>query len=162
MHNYKVGDKVRFGRSHGEQTLGEVVKVNPTKLKIKQLEQRGTSKAHPIGTIWTVPPSLVRLADGVSALADGPITDPADDSISSIIDDEDHAILEAIGVIYNHLSPENLSCDGEAPLNFIRTRQAKLNSKLRHLFAAFGRPVSEAAYYKWKEGPAGVHADAIH
>lgn len=51
----KPGMVILFGRAHGEQTLGEVVKVNPTTVKVKQLESRGTLKDHPIGTIWKVP-----------------------------------------------------------------------------------------------------------
>lgn len=61
--NFKVGDKVVFGRTHGEQTCGTVVKVNPAKLKIRQDEMRGTQRIRPEGTIWTVPPSLCRMAD---------------------------------------------------------------------------------------------------
>ena len=59
----KVGMKVYFGRGNGEQTLGEIVKVNPKKFKVKQLETRGTRKSHAIGTVWTVPPSLCTPAD---------------------------------------------------------------------------------------------------
>jgi len=54
----KVGMKVLFGRSNGQQTLGEIVKVNPRKFKVKQLEERGVRKSHSVGTVWTVPPSL--------------------------------------------------------------------------------------------------------
>ena len=54
--DFTEGDIVMFGLKHGEKTRGEVVKVNPKRLKIKQLESRGTMKSHPVGTIWTVPP----------------------------------------------------------------------------------------------------------
>jgi len=53
-----VGQKVYFGRPNGQKTLGEVVKVNRAKLKIKQLESRGHYRNYSVGTIWTVPPSL--------------------------------------------------------------------------------------------------------
>lgn len=59
---FKVGQRVLFGRRHGEQTLGEVVAVNRVKLKVRQLESRGTMRTHPIGTIWTVPPTLCTAA----------------------------------------------------------------------------------------------------
>ncbi len=54
---FKVGDKVYFGRPSGEQTEGEIVKANPRKYKVKQLEPRlgNGSKTWPIGTVWTVP-----------------------------------------------------------------------------------------------------------
>jgi hypothetical protein len=55
---FNVGDKVLFGRTFGEKTLGEIVKVNRVKLKIRQLENRGTFRDHAIGTVWTVPPQF--------------------------------------------------------------------------------------------------------
>jgi len=57
--NVVVGMQVKFGREGGEQTLGKVVKKNRKKLKIEQLESRGTFKAYPVGTLWTVPEELV-------------------------------------------------------------------------------------------------------
>ena len=54
----KIGMRVYFGRENGEETLGEIVKINPKKFKVKTLEQRGTKKDYPIGLVWTVPPSL--------------------------------------------------------------------------------------------------------
>lgn len=58
--DFKVGEKVIFGRSHGEQTEGTVVKVNRTKLKVRQDESRGSMRSYPVGSIWGVPPSLCR------------------------------------------------------------------------------------------------------
>lgn len=57
----KVGMQVLFGRVHGEKTLGEIVKVNPKKFKVKQLEGRGSFRDYPVGTVWTVPASLCSL-----------------------------------------------------------------------------------------------------
>lgn len=54
----KVGMLVLFGRTHGEQTLGVIVKVNPKKFKVKQMEARGSFRNYPVGTVWTVPASL--------------------------------------------------------------------------------------------------------
>lgn len=54
----KVGMRVYFGRSHGEQTLGEIIKVNRAKLRVKQLEKRGAIRDYPIGTLWTVAATL--------------------------------------------------------------------------------------------------------
>jgi hypothetical protein len=65
----KVGMRVYFGRSHGEQTLGEIVKVNRAKLKIKQLESRGTMKSYPVGTVWTVPASLCSIVQDNGSVA---------------------------------------------------------------------------------------------
>jgi hypothetical protein len=52
----QVSEKVYFGREHGERSLGKVVKVNRSAAKIEQLETRG---AHPKGTVWTVPFTLI-------------------------------------------------------------------------------------------------------
>jgi hypothetical protein len=60
-----VGMQVYFGRENGEQTLGKIVKINPKKFKVEQLESRGTRKSHNIGTVWTVPPSLCSPATDV-------------------------------------------------------------------------------------------------
>ena len=58
-----VGQTVYFGRPNGEKTKGKVVKVNRTKVKVEQLEQRGTYKAHPVGSVWTVPFKLIWTED---------------------------------------------------------------------------------------------------
>lgn len=71
--DFSVGEQVRFGRGRGEKTLGTVVKVNPRKLKVRQDEARGAMKSHAIGTIWTVPPTLVEKTNGSSALP-APVT----------------------------------------------------------------------------------------
>lgn len=60
MAGYKVGDPVMFGRGHGEKTRGTVTKVNRKTCKVRQDESRGTMKSHPIGTLWTVPFSLLK------------------------------------------------------------------------------------------------------
>jgi len=59
LNTLKVGQKVLFGRSNGEKTLGEIVKINPSRAKIKQLESRGSFKDHPLGMVWTVPPQFI-------------------------------------------------------------------------------------------------------
>lgn len=58
-----IGMKVTYGRSRGEKTRGEIVKINHKTAKVRQLEARGTMKSHPVGTIWTVPFSLMAPAD---------------------------------------------------------------------------------------------------
>jgi len=66
MMQFKVGDRVWFGRPNGEQTLGEVIKVNLRTYKIRQLEERlgDGSKRRPVGTVWTVPSEFVVAATG--------------------------------------------------------------------------------------------------
>lgn len=76
---FAVGDKVRFGRKGGMQTLGEVVKVNPKKLKVKTLEDRGNGRGSIVGALWTVPPSLCVKVDGdtTPAPVPTPVSAPA-------------------------------------------------------------------------------------
>jgi hypothetical protein len=66
---FKVGDKVFFGRKNGEQTWGTIVKINPKKLKVRQDASRGTMRDYPVGTIWTVPSTLVHLAPSEPGVA---------------------------------------------------------------------------------------------
>jgi hypothetical protein len=53
------GAIVTFGRTHGEHTLGQVVRVNRKNVKVVQLEPRGSNKAHEVGSFWRVPKALV-------------------------------------------------------------------------------------------------------
>jgi len=57
-----VGDKVIFGRGRGEKTLGEIVKLNPTKAKVRTLEARGTQRVTTVGAVWTVPYGIIAKA----------------------------------------------------------------------------------------------------
>jgi hypothetical protein len=56
---FSVGQKVYFGRRQGERTLGRIVKRNPNRAKVEQLEERGKVKSHAVGTVWTVPYGLL-------------------------------------------------------------------------------------------------------
>lgn len=57
-----VGDKVLFGSRRGEETLGEIVKLNPRRAKVKTLEDRGRRRTSTAGAVWTVPYSLIQPA----------------------------------------------------------------------------------------------------
>lgn len=133
INDFQKGDRVLFGRSNGEKTLGEVVKVNRAKLKIKQLEARGTYRAYPVGTVWTVPPSLCTKASGSTPVPEAPKPKRPEGEI-----------LNEIRGIYASLSPENLSCDGELPISHVRRRAASLRGQLRVCFRELGREVSES------------------
>jgi hypothetical protein len=73
---FNVGDRVYFGRTNGEKSLGEVVKVNRKSLKVKLLEERGARRSYTVGGTWRVPPSLCTLADG-DCPADRPAAVPS-------------------------------------------------------------------------------------
>ena len=146
-----VGDKVHFGRTHGEKTLGEVVKVNPTTVKVKQLEARGTMRDYPVGTIWKVPHKLCSPVGGVSAPAATPVpwkrTPTADGWLPVKAKRPDAEILRDIAGCYSSLSPENLFWDGERPVAQARAAERALNAKLKNLFIELGRKVDEAEAY---------------
>lgn len=161
----QVGMKVMFGRPNGEQTLGEVVKINPTKAKVKALASRGNGRGSDVGTIWTVPYSLmtpagVAMLDELNSLPpasffpqrQAAILDPADLPLPyNEFTYGDNLIIEAIVDTYNRLSPENLTCDGELSRVQVVGRRNTLNHRLKHLFMALGRPVSETVAYKWDD-----------
>jgi len=69
MSNLKVGQKVVFGRTNGERTVGTVLKVNGKSVKVRQDEARG---GKPVGTEWRVHPTLVYPLDGAAAVAPAP------------------------------------------------------------------------------------------
>ncbi len=146
--DYRVGERVYFGRSHGEQTLGEIVKVNPSRLKIKQLESRGSYKNHPIGTVWMVPPALVSRPGEVRQGA-GLVTasTPAPPRRPPSTDET----MRAIVMLYGGLSPENLTMDGELSPTEARRRAAAIRRELRLHFRDLGREVSEDEAWRWHE-----------
>jgi hypothetical protein len=54
-----VSDPVIFGRVNGQKTKGTVIKVNQKTAQIRQDEQRGTQKSHPVGKVWRVPIEMI-------------------------------------------------------------------------------------------------------
>lgn len=146
-HELRVGRQVYFGRTHGERTLGKIIKLNPQKAKVETLESRGSGRGSAVGAIWTVPYSLLYPADGatpetVIQVKPAELTYTPFDHVSNLI-------LEAINAVYSGLSPENLTADGERPLGQVRSLRTKLERELRGLFAAYGRNVSEEEAFSW-------------
>jgi len=150
---FKVGDKVIFGRTHGEQTHGTVVKVNPTTVIVAQDEVRGTFRTRDVGTKWKVPFNLVRLADGPAVAVATPAAPVVKPRRS-----EDQILLDIFNV-YARFSPENLTCDGELRGAAVARRASTLRARLRDLQAEMGRKVSEDECWDWwrKSGIRYVH-----
>lgn len=134
----KIGDKVWFGRAQGEKTLGEVLKVNPKSIKVRQLDTRGSIRDYPVGTVWRVGPSLVTPCEGSETPAPVMLTPKRPDA----------EILRDIGRIYVHLSPEHLHCDGEISRTAAQRKARDLHARLRTLQAEIGRRVSESEAYQ--------------
>jgi hypothetical protein len=158
--------RVVFGRGNGEKTIGEIVKINPAKAKVKTLEARGNGRGSVPGTVWNVPYELMS-PEGVAMIDElnsrkpvsffpqgqAAIVDPSDLPLpySEFIQYGDRCIMEAIVDTYNRLSPEFLTADGERPVGQVVALRNKLNARLRALFQALGRPVSEAVAYQWDD-----------
>lgn len=144
MHNFKLGMAVRFGRPNGEQTLGQIVKLNPTKAKVMTTENRGSKS--PAGAVWTVPYSLMT---AVSDSDHTQIPAPTKPKLEYNPFCRDNGYYELIMGCYSALSPENLSGDGMVPRNIVNQRRAEYNRRLRGLFMAIGREVDECEIYDW-------------
>ncbi len=136
---WKIGMKVMFGRRNGQQTLGEIVKVNPKKLKVKQLESRGVYKNHSVGSIWGVPRSLCTPVNDMMVGEKGVGKTFTPQPATSRSDAEIIAELQGIEC---GLSPENLSCDGEASRSHIMRTYRRLNRRKAECIKELGREPS--------------------
>lgn len=116
-----VGQKVKFGRPNGEKTLGEVVKVNRTRAKIRQLEARGTKRVRAEG-VWNVPFSLIEPADGEKSKPRR----------------SREEILAELRRIEGRLSPENLFMDGLRSRTAARREERELNRQRAVLVRELG------------------------
>jgi len=138
----RVGMNVIFGKGNGEKTRGVVIKVNPTKAKVRTTENRGYR--HEAGTVWTVPYSLLQAIDDNGTVVEKEIK-------YNPFTHVDNLILEAVLCCYGELSPENLSCDGEASYLQIVNKKNSISKKLKGLLMAYGMEVSEKQIYDWHD-----------
>ena len=146
-----VGTKVTFGRPNGEKTLGTIVKVNPTKYKVRQDEERGSTRIRAAGVVWGVPFSMVTPV-GINAV---PVTMTMASSKRP-----DTAILADIKSVYAQLEPERLTGDGELTRSEVARVGAALRRRLRELEAEIGRKVSEDEAYGYTKGVSVAHRQA--
>ncbi len=146
--SFIVGDKVYFGRKNGQQSLGEVVKVNRKSLKIKLLEPRGMYKAHKVGGVWRCPPSLCTPATvGLESVQSEPAL-----TIPGNVQRSEEELMRAIDICFCNLSPENLTCDGELSRTESNRRYRGLMRQLKSLFRELGREVTEDEAYTYCKG----------
>lgn len=147
--DFKKGQKVYFGRPNGEQTLGKIEKLNPSKAKVKTLEGRGNGRGGVAGAVWTVPYSLMRPADTDAKPGEVAPPVPKEPLTYNPFGGIDNLILEALLSVYSGLSPENLTADGELGRTQVQRRYAELQRQRRGLILALGREVDEAEVYGW-------------
>jgi hypothetical protein len=69
-------------------------------------------------------------------------------------------LKEKFLIVACHLSPENLSCDGEAPIAWVRKRARQLHAEWAALEKLAGRKVTEDEIYNYDE--ANAKYDALH
>lgn len=146
----RVGMKVYFGRSRGEKTLGEIVKMNPAKAKVKTLEHRGSGRGSAVGVEWNVPYTMMTPANGGATNVPQQAKTVAELKYSPFQPQEDIHIIQAVACVYAALSPENLMCDGEISAAAAREKQGVLNRKLQGLFTAYGRELTQVEVYLWE------------
>lgn len=136
-----VGQKVFFGRPNGEKTLGEIVKIGRSKVKVRTLESRGHRVTS--GEVWGVPVTLLTPAEvgRPAQVTRTASTGPDYRGMSP------EYLLAKIRGAYTSLSPENLTCDGELSPAQVSRRYTALKAELRACFRALGREVSESEAY---------------
>lgn len=150
---FRVGQKVMFGRAHGEQTLGEIVRVNPRTITIRQLEGRGTFRNYRVGTIWRVHPKFVHPAEaGASPTKqerrDLPARRHRIRRAPARTRSQDEIMVD-IARTYSGLDPVELTMDGELPGWQVRQRERALNAHLGDLFDELGEYITEDEAYDY-------------
>jgi hypothetical protein len=137
----KVGMKVFFGRERGQKTLGEIVKVNRTRAKVRTLEVRGHRAAAKAGEVWTVPFSMLTEA-GTDATPGTPPPAKPKRSHSEIIED--------LKRVEFNLEPEVLYQDGERPRAQAQRIGRRLQAERNALVRELGRePTSQELWGTW-------------
>jgi hypothetical protein len=143
-----VGMRVYFGRGQGQKTLGVVEKLNPTKAKVRTLEERGNGRASGVGVVWSVPYSMMAAAPGEQNRTTH-VAPRREEPIPQFLGGVEYHVMMAISCCYSGLSPENLSCDGEASMSHMQAVGSRLRRQLRALEQILGRSVSESAACEW-------------
>lgn len=147
----KVGMTVLFGRPNGEKSTGKIVKINPAKARIELTCERGQGRGSEVGSVWTVPYSLIYPVDGQGQDTTAPIVKREPLKFNPFMAGVDQHIVQAMSCVYNDLSPENLTCDGELPRARVQQKSAELHRKLRYLQQAFGQEVTEDDIWAWEQ-----------
>lgn len=143
--NFRDGQRVYFGREHGQKTLREIIKRNPATAQVRILEVRGNGRGSAIGSVWKVGYAGLEPADAADIVPPA----PKQPLVYNPLAGNDNLLLEAISNVYASLSPENLSCDGELSHSQTRGRARELHRQLANLQKTLGREVDEVDASDW-------------
>jgi hypothetical protein len=124
----KPGDPVSF-MARGKKHYGTIKTINAKTCSVKVPTGIPGYEGQP----WRVPPGL--------------LTKEA--SVPEVKRLDEKGLMEEILDCYGGLSPENLSCDGEASRAHIQQKSRELNGRLEVAFRQLGRRVSETEAYDW-------------
>ena len=77
--------------------------------------------------------------------------DPAEKAVTACAKRTESEILSQLMSVFGGLSPENLTCDGEASRTHIRAASARLNRAKKALCKELGRtPSEDECYREWR------------
>lgn len=166
----RLNNEILFGRPCGKKTRGKIIKINQRTCKVSQIGEfhKQTGRTLVEGTVWTVPIELIYPLDDTTNTLLGPIVPqqvreppPKREITDFWLMDHQHEI-HILDKIYNHLSPENLSGDGERPINQIRKLRAELERKLHAVFVLLERELDEVEAYNSLERIKKLHENGKH
>lgn len=141
-----IGMEVFFGKNNGQQTKGKITKLNRTTAGVMTEDGRGK---HAAGAVWRVSYSLLSPVNTLSNTNSATQANFTELVYNEYQDKMEQLVLEAIACCYDKLSPENISADGEIPINIVMQRRKEIDKKLEGLFQALGKRVSEYAVFNW-------------
>lgn len=175
--NCRVGMKVVCGRPNGEKTVGEVVEVHEKKADVRTLESRGDgnrgseehrTKKQPAGTVWSFTFDLIEPLDGrlQESLYSLP---PEHENLLNYLErgSEELSVtnskceVDILNAIFAAYEERRKLASLMAKYRARRTEEARMeadslerlrenqNRRLKLLFLALGRPVSEGVSRAW-------------
>lgn len=120
---------------------GTVEKCNAVNAKVRSNVQY---KRHSPGTVFKIPYEwLAVTGDNGNAVVQ------AKKKLEYSPFDSNNLLLQALVEVYDGLSPENLTHDGELPLNRVRLIRAELERKIKGITLALGYSPNESELYDW-------------
>jgi hypothetical protein len=149
-------------KDRGQTYKAHVVKFNSKRVKVRMVSE--DHSRFPIGSIVNVPYSMVTSEDGKHPVTPDGVMDrmnfPNEEEKRQLaqcripetkeIDYRnpffgwvERYLIRALVIVNDHLSPENLTCDGECSRAEVAVKSRVLKSQKRHIVAALGYDVDE-------------------